>query len=159
MWNSYHNHGWYYFAGGSQAISDALAEVVEEHGGRIRLHSRVTDIIVEDGLATTVRTEDGACFETRYVISNASAPSTLLELVGRDQLPPVDVSSPFHPDRLELGHETSMSDSFSALAVYLGVDHDQRVARTGNHLRHAADSICAIRANEGLIPVKERFRA
>lgn len=124
MWNSYHNDGWYYFRGGSQAVSDALASVIEERGGRIRLHSRVTDIVVEDGLATTVRTEDGACFETRYVISNASAPSTLLELVGRDQLPEVDASSPFHPDRLELGHETSMSDSFSALAVYLGVDHD-----------------------------------
>ncbi len=124
MWNSYHFGGYYYVEGGSQAISDALAEVVEDHGGRIRLHSLVTGIDIEDGRATRVRTRDGACFEAPWVVSNANAPTTLLDLVGVEHLPTDDPTSPFHPDRVAQGHEDSLAIGLPAFQVCLGVDAD-----------------------------------
>jgi len=112
MWNSYHRHGFYYFIGGSQSISDALAEVIVAHGGTVRLNTEATDIIIEDGLATEVRTRDDVCYKTRYVVSNANVPATV-ELIGRNNLPEDYVAS---IDAMTLG--------LPAFVVYLGVDHD-----------------------------------
>jgi prolycopene isomerase len=124
MWNSYHFGGYYYVEGGSQAISDALAGVIEDHGGRIRLHSTVIGIDVEDGRATRVRTSDGACFEGRWVVSNANAPQTMLELVGAEHLPTDDPDSPYHPDRIAQGYASSLEIGLPAFQVCLGVDTD-----------------------------------
>ncbi len=124
MWNSYHFGGYYYLEGGSQAISDALAEVVEDNGGQIRLNTMVTEIDVEDGRASRVRSEDGACFEGDWVISNAPAPATLLDMVGSAHLPTDDPDSPFHPDRIEQGNDNSLEIGMPAFQVCLGVDTD-----------------------------------
>jgi len=123
VWNNYHIGGFYYPEGGSQALSDALAEVVEENGGEIRLHSTVTKIDIANGLASTVRTADGSCYRARYVISNANAPQTLLNLVGREYMP-TDPDSPFYPDKLTPGTDTAMKIGCSTFMLYLGVDHD-----------------------------------
>lgn len=115
MWTSYHYSGFYYFEEGSQAVTKALAEVVEENGGEILLSTLVTKIVIKDGKAVAVRTEDGKEFKCRYVVSNANAPATFFELIGREHLPGDYVK------RLE-----SMTIGLSAFAVYLGVDHDYR---------------------------------
>ena len=112
MWNGYHRSGFYYLVGGSQSISDALAEVITAHGGKVSLHTEATDIVIEEGVATEVRTRDGPCFRTRYVISNANAPATV-ELIGRDNLPQDYVES-----------IDGMKPGQPAFVVYLGVDHD-----------------------------------
>jgi phytoene desaturase len=124
MWNSYHFGGYYYVEGGSQAISDAMAEVIEDHGGRIRLNSLVTGIDIEDGRATRVRTSDGACFEARWVVSNANAPATMLDMVGAEYLPVDDPGDPYHPDRIRQGNEDSLVVGLPAFQVCLGVDTD-----------------------------------
>ena len=116
MWNGYHRSGFYYLVGGSQSISDALAEVVVEHGGQIRLHTEATEIVIEDGAAVEVRTGTGRCFRPRYVLSNANAPATV-ELIGRDNLPEDYVAS-----------IDAMKTGLPAFVVYLGVDHDYRDA-------------------------------
>jgi len=124
MWNSYHVGGYYYFKGGSQAVSDAQAEVIVENDGEIRLNSLVTKIDIEDGIAVRVRTADGVCYETQYVISNANAPSTLLDMIGEEYMPTDDAESPYHPDRIKRGKEDSMKIGMPAFQVCLGVDHD-----------------------------------
>jgi all-trans-retinol 13,14-reductase len=113
MWNSYHFGGYYYFEGGSQAISDALAEVIEENGGEILLSTRVNKIYIEDGTAVGVGTKDGKKFMGRYVISNASAPATLFEMVGKEHLPKDYV------EKVE-----NMTVGLSCFQVYMGVDKD-----------------------------------
>ncbi|MFO8071558.1 MAG: FAD-dependent oxidoreductase [Polyangia bacterium] len=132
MWNNYHFGGYYYFEGGSQAVSDALAEVVEENGGVIRVNSRVTGIDVESGVATRVRTEDGACYAADYVVSNANAPETLLEMLGPEHLSD-DPESPYHPDKLEQGNDASLEIGMPAFQVCLGVDHDYTELFDGAH--------------------------
>ncbi len=113
MWNFYHFGGYYYFEGGSQSISDALAEVIEENGGEILLSTRANKIYLEDGAAVGVGTKDGKKFMGRYVVSNASAPATLFEMVGKEHLP---------KDYVE--EVENMKIGLSCFQVYLGVDRD-----------------------------------
>jgi prolycopene isomerase len=111
MWHSYHVNGYYYFEGGSQAVSDALAEVIVENGGQVRFHQLVTRIGLDGGLASRVETASGACYQARYVVSNAPAPATLLEMVGAEHLPAE------YAQRVR-----DMRVGLSALVVYLGLD-------------------------------------
>jgi prolycopene isomerase len=113
MWVSYHHVGFCYFEGGSQAVTKALAEVVEENGGEILLNTLATKIVIEDGAAVAVQTKDGKEFKCRYVVSNANAPDTFFKMVGREHLPEE------YAQRLE-----TMVPGLPAFAVYLGVDHD-----------------------------------
>lgn len=113
MWNNYHLHGFYYFEGGSGAVADALAEVVEENGGTVRTGAMVTKIDIEDGRAVRVRTQNDGCFEGRYVVSNANAPDTFEKLVGAEHLP-----------EEYMNVMDDMTIGLSIFTVYLGVDHD-----------------------------------
>jgi prolycopene isomerase len=113
MWVSYHHVGFCYFEGGSQAVTNALAEVVKENGGEILLNTLATKIVIEDGAAVAVQTKDGKEFKCRYVVSNANAPDTFFKMVGREHLPDE------YAQRLE-----KMVIGLPAFAVYLGVDHD-----------------------------------
>ncbi len=115
MWNSYHFGGFAYFEGGSQAVSNAMAEVVRENGGEILLNTLATKIVMKDGVAVAVQTKDGKEFKGRYVVSNANAPLTFNKLVGREHLPEEYMKK---MDGMEIG--------LSSLVVYLGVDHDYR---------------------------------
>jgi len=115
MWNSYHRGGYYYFEGGSQSVSNALAAVIKEHGGEILLSTLVTKIIVENGKAVGVKTNDGKEFRSKYVVSNANAPATLFQMVGKENLPPDYVK------RVE-----NMKIGLSCFQVYMGVDKDYR---------------------------------
>ena len=76
--------------GGSQAMSDALADSIERHGGRVLLRARATRILVEDGRACGVELENPHLGTRRIkapiVVSNADLRRTLLELVGSDHL-------------------------------------------------------------------------
>ena len=113
MWNNYHLHGFYYFEGGSGAVADALAEVVEENGGTVRTGARATKIDIENGRAVRVRTQDDGCYEGRYIVSNANAIDTLENMVGEQYLPPDYLAA---LDNMDIG--------LSVFVVYLGVDHD-----------------------------------
>lgn len=86
LWNTMHNMNYAYFVGGSESITDALAEVIEENGGTIKTYTLATKIVLEEGRATQVLTDDGGCYDAAYVISNASEPATYLELIGEENL-------------------------------------------------------------------------
>jgi phytoene dehydrogenase-like protein len=114
MWNAFHQMGYYYFEGGSQAITDALESVIVEHGGVIKRHTRASEITLADGVATGIRTADGGCYETSAVISNANAKATYLNLVGEDHLP---------QDLVDGIGQKNPSPSNLAM-IFIGVDRD-----------------------------------
>ncbi len=122
MWSSYHVGGYYYFEGGSGALAEALAEVIEEAGGRVLTNSRATTIDVEDGLARRVRTEDGRCYEADWVVSNANGPATMLGMVGEEHLPE-DYRA----------WVADLTIGLSAFVIYLGVDADLTDQFPGTH--------------------------
>ena len=113
IWNSYHTGGYYYFEGGSQAISDALAGVIVDSGGQVQTHVPVTRIVVEGAQATQVQTADGRCFDTRYVISNAPAPHTAHDLVGDAHFPSA-----------YLQEMSQMTIGAAVFVLYMGVGRD-----------------------------------
>lgn len=45
--------------GGIGALTSHLCDVLESHGGEVRLRTKVTEILVADGRVTGVRTEAG----------------------------------------------------------------------------------------------------
>ncbi|MDY6904171.1 MAG: NAD(P)/FAD-dependent oxidoreductase [Thermodesulfobacteriota bacterium] len=110
---SYYKYGGYHFVGGSQAVSDALAAVIEENGGELRLNTLVEKILIEDGKAVGVQTADGEKILADYVISNADGYNTYLKLVGEEHLKPGFVK-----------HVKNMEPGMSAVVVYIGADMD-----------------------------------
>lgn len=113
--DSYHTGGAWYPAGGSQALSRAVAATIEDHGGTIRYRQTVTGIDVDDGRAVAVATHRGLRVGAEVVISNASPAATLrwAGAVGEE------VATQYGDD----------VPALSNLVVYLGLRRD--LAATG----------------------------
>ena len=109
----FHLFGGWYPEGGSGAVSRTLEQVLRERGGEIRYGQRVTGLEIKDGVVTAVSTAEGLRVETAAVISNANAPTTMLDMVGRQHLPGDYVA------RVE-----TPAVSFTTFSVYLGVNRD-----------------------------------
>ncbi len=121
MWDSFFKHGAYYFAGGSQAVSNALAAVIRENRGEVRLNTRVEKIIIKDGRAIGVRTQSGDEIYANYIISNADARQTYLKLVGENYLDPEYVE-----------YIKGLEQGVSSVCVYLGLDIDLKKTPLAN---------------------------
>jgi phytoene dehydrogenase-like protein len=68
--------------GGMGSVSDELAQAARCAGVTIRTSMPVKRIVIENGRATGVETEDGERFSTYMVISNADPKRTVMDLVG-----------------------------------------------------------------------------
>jgi phytoene desaturase len=69
-------------AGGTARFRDALVDTYRRLGGAVRLYTTVDEVLVEGGRARGVRLADGTFVEADAVISTASAPETVLRLLG-----------------------------------------------------------------------------
>lgn len=68
--------------GGTAAFRDALERSYRELGGGVMLHATVDEVLIEDGRARGVRLADGTFLQGDAVLSTASAPETVLRLLG-----------------------------------------------------------------------------
>jgi phytoene dehydrogenase-like protein len=74
--------------GGAQTITNALVTLLERQGGRLRLGSAVTRIVVRGGRATAVVLESGEEIRVaRAVLADTSAPSLCLSLLEPEHVP------------------------------------------------------------------------
>ncbi|RPI46754.1 MAG: NAD(P)/FAD-dependent oxidoreductase [Bacteroidetes bacterium] len=115
----YLESGGFYTKGRSQSISNALVNFIEEKGGKVMLRTPVVEILVEEGMATGVRTFDGDEFRSRAIVSNASAQDTFRKLVR---------GSEFLEEYLLRLDKFSVS--LSSFQVFLGLKEDL-VGRSG----------------------------
>lgn len=99
--------------GGVQALANLFAKGLTNHGGELALKTSVNKIIINNGKATGVELADGHRIKSNYVVSNADARQTFLNLVGQEYLMPKFVR--------EL-NESRLTPS--AFLVSLGVDMD-----------------------------------
>ncbi len=81
-----HQSGAKHPRGGSGMLTQALVRCLEAHGGEVLTGMPVQEIVVEDGSAVGVRTEDRE-FHADIVISNAHVQLTMMELVGPRHVP------------------------------------------------------------------------
>ncbi len=114
-WVSYHLFGGYYPEGSSMALSRALEAVILENGGEFLYRQTVNRVEIEGGRAVAVETEKGLRIEASAVVSNASAPDTMLKFVGREHLP---------GDYVHRVEEALSHPALSNLIIYLGLDRD-----------------------------------
>jgi phytoene dehydrogenase-like protein len=73
--------------GGIGALTAHLAELLESLGGEVRLRSKVTEILVDGGRVTGVRTEAGEALAAPIVVSNLAPDVTLNDLIDPAALP------------------------------------------------------------------------
>jgi len=107
----------YHIKGGSQTLSNALADKIIKKGGTIRFNCGVKKIIVNQGAVKGVITEDGEEISAKYVISNTSKVSTYVEMMDEDQVPD-EVTAQIK--------QCSLSQS--AFTLYLGLDCEPEAA-------------------------------
>lgn len=109
-----HDYGAWYPRGSSSAVSAALESEFRELGGEVRYEQRVVAVRLDrHGRAVGVTTIDGHEIDADVVVSNASAPATMLSLLGREHLSPEYVAQVEGP-----------APSYTTFAVYLGLDRD-----------------------------------
>lgn len=68
--------------GGMGSVTAMLAQRATELGATIRTNCPVRRIVVENGRAAAVETEDGNRYESFTIVSNADPKTTVLDLVG-----------------------------------------------------------------------------
>jgi phytoene dehydrogenase-like protein len=82
-----HQGAWGFVRGGMGSIPKAIAAYDRQHGVEIATDSEVTEIEIQDGSATGVRTADGRHYRADIILSNADPTRTFLGMVGESQLP------------------------------------------------------------------------
>jgi phytoene dehydrogenase-like protein len=100
-----------YLKGGSQVISNALAEVILNCGSDIRFNCAVKRIVVKDGKAVGVITENDEEISAEYIISNISPIHTYVNLLEPDQVPESAVE-----------YLSNYKVGISALTCFIGLD-------------------------------------
>lgn len=101
--------------GGGQVLAAHLVDVIRGHGGTVRTHAPVANILVEGGRVAGVRLESGEVLRAPAVVSGADIKRTYLQLVGRQHL---------RRGTLRRVRRWTMTPPF--LNLYLGVDVDLR---------------------------------
>lgn len=72
--------------GGSGMLTQAMAKMLEAHGGKVLADKPVDKILINNGKACGVKTADGEEYRSRVVVSNAHVQTTMLKMVGPDHL-------------------------------------------------------------------------
>lgn len=117
-----------YPVGGCGVIAQALADGITENGAVLRTSSQVKEIIVENGQAVGVRTED-AEYRAPVIVSNADGRRTLLDLL------PTGILSAKEYSRVQ-----NMTYSYSMLIVRMALKHSVTDLRLITHIVEGLDS-------------------
>lgn len=137
----------YHLKGGSQALSNALAEQILAAGGEIRFNCRAAKIDVDGGQVIGVVTEDGEAIPCRAVVSNVSTIDTYVELIDREHVPDQQITL--------LSGSTVGPSSFT---LYVGLDCEPGevgITEVTNFICPDADMEAAYRATKEMDPNKD----
>jgi len=111
MWRAMSEVGIWFPSNGLHGLCRMLASAVSFAGGKILTSSPVVRILVKDGRASGVTTAAGETYAGRWIVSNADAKKTFLELIESAAVP---------SDHLDLVRRVPYTGS--ELCVYLGID-------------------------------------
>ena len=102
-----------YPVGGASAIAAGLVPVIEAAGGKAQAGTPVTEILLEDGRATGVRTRDGQTYSAPVIVSAIGAGETVSRL-----LPPEVAQQEWATEI------SALEPSVCYFEVYLGFEGD-----------------------------------
>jgi prolycopene isomerase len=104
-------HDYSHIRGGTQALSDVLAQNITDHGGTIAYKTQAMKIMVEGEKACGVVTAEGKAIRSKYVVTCCDMKHTFGKLVDKNLLDPL---------WLEKLNNSLESETF--VALYLGTD-------------------------------------
>ena len=110
---AYLTDGVWHFMGISQSLSNAYADRIKELGGEVKTDTLVTQVTMENGVATGVYTEDGSVYTARYIVANTDPYQLTFKLVGKEHFPEKYVN------RLN-----TLKPANSLFGVYMGLNVD-----------------------------------
>lgn len=101
----------YYLKGGSQMMSQALVEVVRNHGGVVMFNNGAKKINIENGKAVSVTDEKGNTYTCNDIVSGISTIDTYFKLIDEENRPKevVEYLKPY-------------TIGISALTCFIGLD-------------------------------------
>ncbi|MGA1795471.1 MAG: phytoene desaturase family protein [bacterium] len=108
-----HDGGIWHPIGGLNQISQAMAKVIEEYGGRLFVSQGVKELLVEDKKAVGVLLENGEKVVADHIIINADFAYAMNHLVNREHL------AKWTPEYVE-----KKKYSCSTFMLYLGVNRE-----------------------------------
>jgi len=111
MWHVMCEEGIWTPSCGIHGLADLIRDTAVKHGVEIRTRAEVDKIIIRDSRVAGVKTRSGETFPSDWVVSNADAKKTVLELIRKSVLP-----APYWRGISENPY------TGSELCVYLGVD-------------------------------------
>jgi len=141
MMMSFVNENAYYVEGSFQKLADAFVLALEKFGGELVMPRRVEKILTDEkGAVRGVKLDgDGEEIRAKFVISNADAHQTFLQMLEPQKLAPQFI------DSLQ-----ERPISISAFEVFLGVDADLRKAGLNHETffapTHSAEEVYASHA-------------
>lgn len=106
-----HAFGVYHVTGGLSEISEGMAKVVKEHGGKLRLNTQVKQLVLKGRTAIGVELESGEICDADDVIINADFAHAMTHLVPSGKL------RKWGPKNLQ-----KKQYSCSTFMLYLGLD-------------------------------------
>ncbi len=77
----------YYLRGGSQMMSQALADTIRKHNGTVKYNCGAKEILVKNGRAYGVIDDNGEEYSCDYVVSGISPIDTYFKLIKKDEVP------------------------------------------------------------------------
>jgi phytoene dehydrogenase-like protein len=120
---------WGLARGGMGAISQSIANALEESGGEIRTESGVQKILVENGKATGVVLENGDELRSRIVVSNLDAKRTFTRIMDKNDLPE-GIYEKAKNFKIR-GSSGKVNIALSGLPKFTGVPDNPYIARGG----------------------------
>lgn len=111
--NSYASGGAWHIKGTSQALSDAYAERIGELGGTVKTGVLAKKIVMENGIAVGVETDEGKMYSCRYIVANTDPYQLVYTLIGESHFPAKYI------DRLK-----TLKPANSLFGVFLGLNVD-----------------------------------
>jgi phytoene dehydrogenase-like protein len=132
--------------GGSHRLSSAIYRSFLGHGGRVIDETEVQRIVLEDGNAVAVETDDGERIEGRTVVSTLNPEQTFLQLVDDDAL----------PNELRQAVEGWEWEERSMFGLHLGVRGGARFKAEDPRVNEAMIVFCGLETEDELHAHLER---
>tara|TARA_B100000683_G_scaffold262829_1_gene290463 strand:+ start:133 stop:1557 length:1425 start_codon:yes stop_codon:yes gene_type:complete len=128
VFSNFMSKGVFTFKGGTDVLIGKMKDELLSNGVDIKMHAKVSDIVVEDGKVKGVKLGDDF-IASKAVLSNSNIMSTIFKLVGEDH---------FSENYIKASRKVRLNTS--SCQVYMGIREGESIPDVGDLLFYSEDS-------------------
>ncbi len=128
VFSNFMSKGVFTFKGGTDVLIGKMKDELLSNGVDIKMHAKVSDIVVEDGKVKGVKLGDDF-IASKAVLSNSNIMSTIFKLVGEDH---------FSKNYIKASRKVRLNTS--SCQVYMGIREGESIPDVGDLLFYSEDS-------------------